>query len=121
MSSEIRTYQYQNNNVTFQLDNGGLMVNLTEMAKPFGKEPHSFLKTKQTQRFIKALKESSPQICGVTTVNGGINPGTWTHQKLALKFAGYLDPRFELWIYDRIEELLKHGATIKMDEESSNS
>jgi len=112
--NEIKIYQYQNNDVTFQLDNGDVMVNLTEMAKPFGKEPHSFLRTKPTRRFIEALKETTPNICGVTTVNGGTNPGTWAHQKLALKFAGWLDPRFELWVYDRIEELLKSGYT-KLD------
>jgi phage antirepressor YoqD-like protein len=33
------------------------------------------------------------------------------HQKLALKFAAWLNPEFELWVYDRIEELLRHGIT----------
>ncbi|MCL6102221.1 MAG: phage antirepressor KilAC domain-containing protein [Bacteroidetes bacterium] len=99
------------------------MVNLTEMAKPFGKEPHSFLKTKQTQRFIQALEESVPTIDGTLKIVKGnfssemgnpITQGTWAHQKLALKFAGWLDPRFELWVYDRVEELLKSGYT-KLD------
>ncbi|GJM34786.1 MAG: hypothetical protein DHS20C18_37870 [Saprospiraceae bacterium] len=32
-------------------------------------------------------------------------------QKLALKFAAWLSPRFELWAYDRIQELLLSGET----------
>lgn len=112
MSTEIKIFQYQQNSVTFQLDNGDVMVNLTEMAKPFGKDPFGFLRTDQTQRFIEALEESlTPQICVIKT-EVGKQGGTWAHQKLALKFAGWLDPRFELWVYDRIDELLRHGATV---------
>jgi len=112
--SEIKIYQYQQNQITFQLDNGDVMVNLTEMAKPFGKDPFGFLRTDQTQRFIEALEESlTPQICVIKT-EVGKQGGTWAHQKLALKFAGWLDPRFELWVYDRIEQLLKSGYT-KLD------
>ena len=32
-------------------------------------------------------------------------------EKLALKFASWLSPRFELWVYDRIQELLTNGET----------
>ncbi|MCL6103695.1 MAG: phage antirepressor KilAC domain-containing protein [Bacteroidetes bacterium] len=112
--SEIKIYQYQHNNVTFQLDNGDVMVNLTEMAKPFGKLPANFLNTEQTKRFIEALEETVIDIPITEIKQGGSTQGTWAHQKLALKFAGWLDPRFELWIYDRIEELLKSGYT-KLD------
>jgi len=28
--------------------------------------------------------------------------GTWIHERLALKFAAWLSPKFELWIYDTI-------------------
>ena len=37
--------------------------------------------------------------------------GTWMDEKLALKFAAWLSPVFELWVYDRIEELLLTGKT----------
>lgn len=112
--SEIKIYQYQNSNVTFQLDNGDVMVNLTEMAKPFGKLPANFLNTDQTKRFIEVLQESVIDIPITEIKQGGSTQGTWAHQKLALKFAGWLDARFELWVYDRIEELLKSGYT-KLD------
>jgi len=37
--------------------------------------------------------------------------GTWMDEKLALKFAAWLSPEFELWVYDRIQELLTTGKT----------
>ena len=37
--------------------------------------------------------------------------GTWMDEKLALKFAAWLSPRFELWVYDRIQELITTGET----------
>lgn len=41
---------------------------------------------------------------------GGLQ-GTGMDEKLALKFASWLSPRFELWVYDRIQELLATGET----------
>ena len=108
----LQVYNYQNSPICFSLD-GEVMVNATQMAKPFGKLPANFLQTQQTKDFITAL---SNHYCNYNTevlqiVNGGNNPGTWMHQKLALKFAGWLSPEFELWVYDRIEELLTTGKT----------
>ncbi len=86
--------------------------NKTEMAKPFGKLPADFMRLEQTKQFIEVLDEKvSMGIPIVNIQNGGNQPGTWAHQKLALKFAAWLNPKFELWVYDRIEELLRDGYT----------
>lgn len=102
-------FNYMGNEITF-LNGESVMVNATEMAKAFGKQPVHFLRNEQTQLFISALRNRSLAEA-VTVTQGGSRPGTWMHQKLALKFAAWLSPDFELWVYDRIEELLKHGAT----------
>lgn len=112
MTTETRIFKYNDTPITFEETNGDVMVNLTEMAKPFGKFPADFLRLDQTKQFIEVLNEKSTMgIPIVKTTNGGSSPGSWAHQKLALKFAAWLNPRFELWVYDRIEELLRHGAT----------
>lgn len=92
---------------------GSIMINATEMAKPFDKLPKDFTKGKQAWNFIQALarKENCPTEQIIQVVNGGNNYGTWMHQKLALKFAAWLSPDFELWVYDKIEELLLQGYT----------
>jgi phage antirepressor YoqD-like protein len=116
----LQTYNYQNSPVTFSKD-GEVMVNATQMAKPFGKLTANFLQTQQTKDFITALENhycnSNTDRYGIShtkivqVINGGTNPGTWMHQKLALKFAAWLSPEFELWVYDRVEELLTTGKT----------
>jgi len=114
-----QTFLYQGYKITFNFGNGNIMANATEMAKPFGKLPSGFLRNSSTQSYVNALKKHyanlhSDQILRIEI--GGDNPGTWMHEELALKFAAWLSPEFEVWIYQRIKELLKKGKTeIKRD------
>lgn len=111
MKNEI--FNYNGNDITFQIGNGDVMVNATEMAKHFGKRPIDFLQNQQTQDYIseysKVRKSTLADIVQVT--KGGNNPGTWMHEDLALEFSRWLSPAFSLWCNDRIKELLKHGMT----------
>ena len=93
------------------------MVNATDMAKAFGKRAGDFTSNQQTKDFINVL-ESKTGIPVLVVNQGGTNPGTWMHEKLAIKLAGWLNPEFEIWIYDRISELLKTGITTAMDTEA---
>jgi phage antirepressor YoqD-like protein len=105
----LQTYNYQNNPIAFNRDSD-VLINATQMAKPFGKETTQFLMNQQTQDYIQAL-EAKLGIPSFKVQRGGNNAGTWMNQKLALKFAAWLSPEFELWVYDRIEELLTTGKT----------
>jgi len=91
------------------------MVNATEMIKAFPeKRMNNFTRTDETEAFVKLLESKTGK--GVLTVNhGGSTPGTWMHQKLALKFAAWLSPEFELWVYDRIEDIAEYGFTATPD------
>ena len=90
------------------------------MSKAVGKKVSAFLRLKETKQYISLLETryadshigEGKEILRI--VKGGNDKhlqGTWMHQKLALKFAGWLSPEFELWVYDRIEELLTNGIT----------
>ena len=95
------------------------MVNATQMARPFGKRINNFLRLPRTQDYIVLLKsryaymrnEKNKEVLRV--IQGGTPElqGTWMDEKLALKFAAWLSPEFELWVYDRIHELLTTGKT----------
>lgn len=106
----VATFSYNNQPVTFRLQNGDVMVNLTQMAKPYGKETTHFLQNKRTREFI-AILDAILGFSSTEVTRGGNTPGTWAHQKLAIKFAAWLDPKFELWVYDRVEELMRQGYT----------
>ena len=111
---EIVKFVYNDQEVEFQpmgLDN--VMVNATQMAKVFGKRIDHFLKTDHAQEFIKVLEltpfgGSSEPLSKeeiIKTVNG---VSTFMHRILALKFAAWLDPQFELWVYTTIDKLINH-------------
>jgi hypothetical protein len=96
-----------------------VMVNATEMAKIFGKYPKDFLILDSTQVFIEeALKKENSPFLGIESeddlVTSKQRTGTWMHRVLALKFAAWLSPKFELWVYRTIEELL-FGKLVKRE------
>jgi hypothetical protein len=103
---------YQDTEIHFLLGiEKNVMVNATEMAKAFGKRIDFFLKSDHAKEFIKVL-ELTPYGGSSTllkpeeikmTKNG---VGTYFHRILALKFAAWLDPKFELWVYSTIENIL---------------
>ena len=113
--NDSKTFIYEGSPVTFQIGEA-TMVNATEMAKPFGKQPTDWLKTNQAKEFIKAFTElkifSSADL--VRVIKGGNDKnaqGTWLHEDVALEFARWLSPQFAIWCNDRIKELMKYGIT----------
>jgi hypothetical protein len=116
--SNIREFLYDNQKITFEFADGQSMVNATQMAKPFGKLPAGFLRGKSTKAFVLALEEdyrkngTPREVLRVVQDGSALHlQGTWMDEHLALKFAGWLAPEFEVWIYKKIRELLTTGKT----------
>lgn len=112
MSTQL--FNYNGTQITFATsEKEGIMVNATDMAKPFGKRVQHYLSTEQSRLFLEALSQS--RNIGfeklVAVIKGGNAPGTWMHEDVALEFARWLNPRFAIWCNDRIKELMKHGFT----------
>lgn len=107
---EMKVFNYNGCNIIFET-NGEIMINASDMIKAFpAKRMNDFTMLNSTASFCSLLQ--SKAVNPVLIVNhGGIDPGTWMHQKLALKFAAWLSVEFEMWVYDRIEELLVTGKT----------
>lgn len=119
----MKIFEYNGQNIAFDFGNGQTMINATQMGKVFDKKPIRFLRNAQTERFIQVLSRSTNMYHEnlVRKVQGGNHrlQGTWMHEKLALKFAAWLSPEFELWVFDRIEELMKNGVTTINNEDST--
>ena len=105
-----QVFEYNGNAVTFQLGNSDVMVNATDMAKPFNKRPAKWIELPSTSQFIETLiaVRKSDRSHLINSING---MGTWFHEDVALEFARWLSPAFAIWCNDRIKELLKHGIT----------
>lgn len=118
--SNIQVFCYEGSNITFSNENG-VMVNATEMAKQFGKEPYEWLRLQSAKDFIKTLYQirginSAESAEFIRTVDGR-NCGTWFHEDVALEFARWLSPMFAIWCNDRIKELLTKGLSYKSEED----
>jgi len=109
----LKIFQYNDQPVSFRNEDGTVYVNATEMAKPFGKSPKDWLRTKASDVFITSLsvvRHISPT--GLIIIKqGGNEQGTWMNEDVALEFSRWLAPAFAIWCNDRIKELMKYGVT----------
>lgn len=107
-------YIYQDTEIHFLVysNDKNVMVNATEMAKVYGKNTKLFLKSDHAKAFIETLKlgPNGPSLGEKLDEENIISfrgrNGIFFHRLLALKFAAWLDPSFELWVYARIEEVI---------------
>lgn len=132
----ILEYEFNNQIVEFDISGSDVMVNATEMAKVYGKEAYDFLRQEGTKRYIEELKTAIPAFRTegesvlsariddysddffVRTDRGrGVDGGvTWMHRMIALKFAAWLDPKFEVWVFHTIDKLLFENVRRTTDE-----
>jgi hypothetical protein len=127
MNTAIVKREFEGHAIEFDLHNKNVMVNATDMTKIYGKRIGVFLKTIQTKEFILALKGAligaplAQKNDKVKFTPKGVNleenedpeiisfrgrNGTYFHRILALKYAAWLNPRFEVWVYMTIEDIL---------------
>lgn len=111
---EVLNFVYNDQPIEFK-PNGedNVMVNATQMAKVFGKDVRDFTILQSTKNFISAcLKTENSRFISVKNEEGLITStqktGTFMHRILALKFAAWLDPDFEVWVFYTIDEILNH-------------
>lgn len=119
-TTSIVQYTYEGAPISFS-HGEGVMVNATQMAKPFGKEAKHWLNNQQTKDFLDELtKVRNLTLTDLVQVKyGGTTPGTWMHEDVAMEFARWLSPKFAIWTNDRIKELLTQGvATVGDDDET---
>lgn len=113
-------YDYKGSQISF-MSGENVMVNATQMAKPFSKQPIDWLKTNQSKEYIETFSKLKIITLAdlVQVTKGGNNPGTWMHEDVAMEFARWLSPAFAIWCNDRIKELLKTGVTtVSNDDEA---
>ena len=120
MKNQTATFLFGEHSITFEFDDKNVMVNATEMAKPFGKLVNDFTRIKQTESFInECLKNGNSRFLSrEELLIVSQKSGTWMHRFLAIKFAAWLNPAFELWIYETIDQILfsryqKHEQSLR--------
>lgn len=111
-------YDYKGSEISF-ISGDSVMINATQMAKPFGKLVGDWVRLKSTTEFMKALS-TDMQIhisALIQTVKGGNGEqGTWMHEDVALEFARWLSPAFAIWCNKKIKELMRTGVATVSNE-----
>jgi len=112
----LKTFKYGETWISFQTGEN-IMVNATEMAKPYGKKPTQWLIPQRSKDFLNALSKARNLTLAdlVVVRKGGNTAGTWMHEDAAIEFARWLNPIFAIWTNDRVQELLKIGMTALPD------
>lgn len=106
-----RIFEYEGQQINFDLSKINMMVNANEMAKPFGKLIPDFMRLDSTKSFVEAaLNNGISHYLGIEKEADLFitkqRSGTWMHRILALKFAAWLNPNFEVWVYSTIDKIL---------------
>lgn len=122
MNSLLTNFDYKGYQISFNKGEN-VMINATQMAKPFGKRPIDYLRLPSTNELLSAIVRKSHISENQLVIskqgsaeNGG---GTWMHEDVALDFAQWLSVDFRLWCNDRIKELMTTGvSTISNDDEA---
>ena len=119
METLSKVFSYQGNAITFS-KGYAVMVNATEMAKPFEKSATHWLRNQSTKEFITTYAElRNCKSADLVKVTHGDNGGTWMHEDVALEFARWLSPAFAIWCNDRIKELLTTGVATLADDDAT--
>lgn len=114
-----------------QSDGFDTMINATEMWKSMGsiktKQPYEFLRLPGTKEYLEAFNNytnSEPgrlRFTPVITIKGnyadGTRQGTWMHRWVAIRYAQWLNPSFAIWVDSKIDDLLRNGFTVALQEE----
>lgn len=109
MNTQI--FKFNEYEICFEFENSNIMVNATQMAKVFGKQVEAFVRNDSTKNFIdEAIKNENSRFLSIQKESdlyvSRQKSGTWMHRILALKFAAWLDPKFDLWVWATVEHLL---------------
>lgn len=110
--NSVIPFHYQGQPVRFNSDG---WINVTDVAKRFGKRPVDWLKQEETKEYLGALSEAlncDPESL-LETRRGRHHSGTWLHPKVAVAFARWLDVKFAVWCDLHIDALLRGELTEK--------
>lgn len=123
--------------VAIERQSNNCKVNLTTMAKRYGKEVYDWTKTKEAKAFLAALEmvsgishsfnqpQSVPQIFGTQNSNliitrkgnsSNFEQGTWcTDYRIAIRFAMWLDPLFAVFVIDTFMRIMSGERIVSED------
>lgn len=114
-------FDYNGNNISFELENFGIMVNATEMAKTFSnKKISEWKRLPSTQNYLQSIIDTGRSLVNmIVTKKSGISGtrgggSTWMHEWITLEYSKWLGGDMYFWLVGRLKEIhmMRSGENI---------
>jgi KilA-N domain len=121
--SSLSLFEFNNEGIRFQNNNGKVLVSLTDMAKASNKRVNDWTRLDATVELLEGLES----IAGIPVIDSKVGGagipenerGTWAIEEVAIEFAGWCNVRFKIWMIQKIKELLTTGKVELREEKST--
>ena len=116
-NTSVIVFDYNGNNIPFELTGNDVMINATKMAKACGKRVNNYTQNSGFQDLVNAVSSVTgiPVTGLIITNQGGVpqNQGTWFHRLIAIHFAMWCDPIFGVWCLQKLDEIIQRGYAFR--------
>lgn len=72
--------------------------------------PGNFIKSAQIKRFAHELSGAT-NVASIKTIKGGLESGVWGLELVAIRYAAWLSPKFEIRVYNTFREAVLNGVS----------
>ena len=126
VNNDLVVFKFNNIEIPFNLSSGpdNIMVEVTKMAKAYGKKIAEWRRLPSTQKLIsQILNMGFPHIKNeedlIKTIKGRYGGGTWMHQLLLIDFAEWLDSEFSVWCKITLIEAIKNRYQVELNQKDA--
>lgn len=71
--------------------------------------PSNFAKSGRVKKFAQELTAAT-KVAALKTVNGGLNHGVWGLELMAIRYAAWLNAKFEIKVYMTFQAMVRQGV-----------
>ena len=112
--SSLAKFEFEGENIRFEMRGDQAWVSLTDMAKATGKLVGNWNQLDGTIEYIAKLEVTIGIPIVTSNLGGQYTPaderGTWAIKQVAIKFACWCNVDFEIWVTEQIDTLMTEGT-----------
>ena len=126
INNDLVVFKFNDIEIPFNLSSGpdNIMVEVTKMAKAYGKRINDWKNLPSTKKFLTKLLKSDTRFSCIEDLiyseKGGANGGcTWMHVLVLIEFARWLDEEFAIWCNKMIIEVIRQRYQVELNQKDA--
>ena len=130
VNNDLVVFKFNNIEIPFNLSSGpdNIMVEVTKMAKAYGKRINDWKNLPSTKRFLSKLLSIDTRFSSINDliyseksgVEGQRGGGrTWMHVLVLIEFARWLDEEFAIWCNKMIIEVIRQRYQVELNQKDN--